>query len=176
MLQYLQIFSLSADYLQNTDNQHICSAILSVSADLPKNLYQLLSILVQCHKVPSVGVKERLGWVFSLPQWHAKSRNLALPWLQHSVFVSLFDEAKFWGHILHLNVSKQNGECKFFDTRGVSPDIRGVYSFWTQLDIHIWLDEPNRLQENLLPRCSYRGLLYKKSRYLRLLTGNVPIC
>ena len=37
MLQYLQTFFMSADYLQNADNRHICSA------DLAKNLYRLLS-------------------------------------------------------------------------------------------------------------------------------------
>ena len=35
----------------------------------------------ECHHnyIPSVGVKEGLGWVFSAPQWRGKSRNLALP-------------------------------------------------------------------------------------------------
>ena len=31
------------------------------------------------NNVLSVGVKEGLGCVFSAPQWHGKSRNLALP-------------------------------------------------------------------------------------------------
>ena len=44
--------------------------------------------------LPSVGVKEGLGWVFSAPQWHGKSRNLALPWLQHSVYAKIFTATK----------------------------------------------------------------------------------
>ena len=35
--------------------------------------------------IPSVGVKEGLSCVFSCAKWRGKARNLAFPWLQHSV-------------------------------------------------------------------------------------------
>ena len=50
--------------------------------------------------IPSVGVKEGLGWVFSSPQWHGKSRNLPLPWLQHSAPTPSPHPLFFWGYSL----------------------------------------------------------------------------